>query len=184
MRCPFCHSESSRVTDSRGTGNAVRRRRECADCGERFTTLETVLRSAVQVVKKDGRREDFDREKLLAGLRSACAKRSVSADQLDAVVADIEGRVTRDGRLEVPSTVIGELAVDALRRIDHIAYIRFASVYRAFADLDSLKDALQALDEGRVPSIEERTQQLAFFEEEASAEAGSPEPTPIVRSVG
>ncbi len=184
MRCPFCHSESSRVTDSRGTGNAVRRRRECADCGERFTTLETVLRSAVQVVKKDGRREDFDREKLLAGLRSACAKRSVSADQLDAVVADIEGRVTRDGRLEVPSTVIGELAVDALRRIDHIAYIRFASVYRAFADLDSLKDALQALDEGRVPSIEERTQQLAFFEEEARAAAGSPEPTPIVRSVG
>ena len=184
MRCPFCHSESSRVTDSRGTGNAVRRRRECADCGERFTTLETVLRSAVQVVKKDGRREDFDREKLLAGLRSACAKRSVSADQLDAVVADIEGRVTRDGRLEVPSTVIGELAVDALRRIDHIAYIRFASVYRAFADLDSLKDALQALDEGRVPSIEERTQQLAFFEEEARAETGSPEPTPIVRSVG
>ena len=157
MRCPFCHSESSRVTDSRGTGNAVRRRRECADCGERFTTLETVLRSTVQVVKKDERREDFDREKLLAGLRSACAKRNVSADHLDAVVADIEGRVTRDGRLEVPSSVIGELAVDALRRIDHIAYIRFASVYRAFADLDSLKDALQALDEGRVPTFDERT---------------------------
>ena len=184
MRCPFCHSESSRVTDSRGTGNAVRRRRECADCGERFTTLETVLRSTVQVVKKDGRREDFDREKLLAGLRSACAKRNVSAAELDAVVADIQAHVTREGSLEVPSAVIGELAVDALRRIDHIAYIRFASVYRAFADLDSLKDALEALDEGRVPTFEERTRQLALLEDEAREAAGSREPTPIVRSVG
>ena len=184
MRCPFCHSDSSRVTDSRGTGNAVRRRRECADCGERFTTLETVLRSTIQVVKKDGRREDFDREKLLAGLRSACAKRSVSADQLDAVVAEIEGRVTRDGHLEVESSVIGELAVDALRRIDHIAYIRFASVYRAFADLDSLKDALKGLDEGYALTSAERSGQLALPDDEASADEGSQEPTPIVRSVG
>ncbi len=184
MRCPYCHSDSSRVTDSRGTGNAVRRRRECSDCGERFTTLETVLRSTVQVVKKDGRREDFDREKLLAGLRAACAKRNVSADQLDAVVADIQGRVTRDGRLEVPSTDIGELAVDALRRIDHIAYIRFASVYRAFADLDSLKDALKGLDEGYAPTSAERAGQLALPDDEASEDGGSQEPTPIVRSVG
>lgn len=184
MRCPFCHSESSRVTDSRGTGNAVRRRRECSDCGERFTTLETVLRSTVQVVKKDGRREDFDREKLLAGLRSACAKRTVSAAELDAVVADIEARVTREGSLEVPSAMIGELAMDALRGIDHIAYIRFASVYRAFADLDSLKDALQALDEGRVPSLEERTRQLSLPDDEAREAPGSREPTPFVRSVG
>ncbi|HCV00762.1 MAG: transcriptional regulator NrdR [Dehalococcoidia bacterium] len=184
MRCLYCHSESSRVTDSRGTGNAVRRRRECADCGERFTTLETVLRSTVQVVKKDGRREDFDREKLLSGLRSACAKRTVSADQLDAVVADIEGRVSRDGRLEISSSVVGELAVDALRSIDHIAYIRFASVYRAFADLDSLKDALQALDEGRVPSFDERIHQLALLEEESRQEGSSEEPAPFAQSVG
>ncbi len=182
MQCPYCRSGSSRVTDSRGTGNAVRRRRECADCGERFTTVETVLRSAVQVVKKDGRREDFDREKLLAGLRAACAKRNVSASQLDAVVAEIEGRVTRDGQPETPSATIGELAVDALRRLDHIAYIRFASVYRPFTDLDSLRDALQALDEGRVPSYEERTQQLALLEESAREEAAST--SPIVRSVG
>lgn len=184
MRCPYCHSESSRVTDSRGSGNAVRRRRECADCGERFTTLETVLRSTVQVVKKDGRREDFDREKLLAGLRAACAKRNVSADQLDAVVAGIEGRVTSDGRREAPSTVIGEFAVEALREIDHIAYIRFASVYRAFADLDSLKDALQALDEGRDPAARD-TQQLALpGDGDDAPAAASPEPAPIVRSVG
>ncbi len=184
MRCPYCRSESSRVTDSRGSGNAVRRRRECADCGERFTTLETVLRSTVQVVKKDGRREDFDREKLLAGLRAACAKRNVSADRLDAVVAGIEGRVTGDGRREVPSTAIGELAVEALRGIDHIAYIRFASVYRAFADLDSLKDALQALDEGRDPSSRD-TQQLALpGDGDAQAAADAREPAPAVRSVG
>ena len=184
MRCPYCRSESSRVADSRGTGNAVRRRRECADCGERFTTLETVFRSNLQVVKKDGRREDFDREKLLAGLRAACAKRNVSTDQLDAVVTEIEGRVAREGQPETPSSLIGELAVDALRRLDHIAYIRFASVYRPFADLDSLRDALQALDEGRVPSYEQRTQQLALLEEDAGGDAASGEPAPIARSVG
>ncbi len=183
MRCPYCHSDSSRVTDSRGTGNAVRRRRECGDCGERFTTLETILRSTLQVVKKDGRREDFDREKLLAGLRSACAKRNVSADRLDAVVAEIEGHVTREERLEVPSAVIGELAVDALQGIDHIAYIRFASVYRSFADLETLKDALDALDEGRMPSARGGMQQLALPRADA-VEEGTQEPTPIVRFVG
>ena len=184
MRCPFCRSDDSRVTDSRGTDNAVRRRRECASCGERFTTLETVQRSAIQVVKKDGRREEFDRGKLLAGLRVACAKRAVSAGQLDVVVADIEARLTRDGRTEAPSALIGELAMDALRRIDHIAYIRFASVYRTFADLDSLKDALTALEEGREPSIEERTLQLALLDEGGKPPRDATEPVPLVRSVG
>ena len=148
MRCPFCQSDNSRVTDSRANGDGIRRRRECATCGERFSTLETVLRSNVQVVKKDGRREDFDREKLLAGLRAACAKRSVSVAELDTIVADIEAHVARDGRQEVPSSAIGELAVAALRGLDHIAYIRFASVYRSFTDLETLKEALEALDEG------------------------------------
>ncbi len=186
MRCPHCHGEGSRVTDSRGTGNAVRRRRECADCGERFTTLETVLRSTVQVVKKDGRREDFDREKLLAGIRAACAKRSISASQLDAIVGDIEGRVTRDGQPEVLSSLIGELASDALRSLDSIAYIRFASVYRSFTDLDSLKDALQALEEGRDPTPEERTLQLSFPESanRPGTGNGSRERKPVIRSVG
>ena len=185
MRCPFCHSASSRVTDSRGTGGAVRRRRECADCGERFTTLETVLRSALQVVKRDGRREDFDREKLLAGLRAACAKRPVSAARLETVAADIEACVSRDGRLEAESSTIGEIAVDALRDLDHIAYIRFASVYRAFTDLESLRDALEALEEGREPSLEERTLQLALPEDGArSAQAAPDRPAPNVRSVG
>ncbi len=185
MRCPFCHSDRSHVTDSRGTGAAVRRRRECADCGERFTTLETVLRSTVQVVKKDGRREDFDREKLLAGLRAACAKRTISTSQLDAIVATIEARVLRDDCGEVPSSVVGELAVDALRSLDHIAYIRFASVYRPFTDLDSLKDALEALVEGRDPSLEERTLQLPFPEDaERTSDTDPPGSVSLVRSVG
>ncbi len=186
MRCPFCHSDDSRVTDSRGNGDAVRRRRECAGCGERFTTLETVLRSTVQVVKKDGRREDFDRGKLLAGMRAACAKRSVSADQLETIVADIESRVSRDGRLEVPSAVVGELAVEALRRIDHIAYIRFASVYRAFTDVESLKEALEALDEGRDQMTDEQKLQLPLPEDGNRDARAAParEPVQLVRTAG
>ena len=186
MRCPFCHSDDSRVTDSRGSGDAVRRRRECAGCGERFSTLETVLRSTVQVVKKDGRREDFDRGKLLAGMRAACAKRSVSADELETVVADIESRVARDGRLEVPSTDVGELAVEALRRIDHIAYIRFASVYRAFTDVGSLREALEALEQGRASTFEEQKLQLPLPEdgEREARAAPAREPLPLARTAG
>jgi transcriptional repressor NrdR len=162
MRCPYCHYRDSRVTDSRANDDGIRRRRQCIACGERFTTLEMVMLSALQIVKKDGRREDFNREKLLAGLRKACEKRSISLAELEEVAAEIEARVTADGRQEVPSQAVGELAMDALRRLDHIAYIRFASVYRSFADLSTLREALEALEDGRVPTIEERSLQLAL----------------------
>jgi transcriptional repressor NrdR len=162
VRCPFCQFRDSKVTDSRANDDGIRRRRQCIACGERFTTVETVQLSALQVVKKDGRREDFNREKLLAGLRKACSKRSISVAQLDQLVGDIEARAATDGRSEVPSQAVGELAMDALRRLDHIAYIRFASVYRSFTDIESLKEAVTALEEGRVPSVEERTLQLSF----------------------
>jgi transcriptional repressor NrdR len=112
------------VTDSRANDDGIRRRRQCIACGERFTTVETVQLSAVQLVKKDGRREDFNREKLLRGLRAACSKRNISVAQLEAIVADIEARIIADGRPEVPSQVVGELAMDALRRLDHIAWKR------------------------------------------------------------
>lgn len=167
MRCPYCHYRDSKVTDSRANDDGIRRRRQCIVCGERFTTLETVQLATVQVIKKDGRREDFNREKLLAGLRRACTKRNVSVAQLDLVVVEIEARVTADARAEVPSSVVGELAMDALRDLDHIAYIRFASVYRAFTDLESLKDALDALEDGRVTTAEERSLQLPLPAEEA-----------------
>lgn len=164
VRCPYCHFRDSKVTDSRANDDGIRRRRQCISCGERFTTVETVQFSTVQLVKKDGRREDFNREKLLRGLRAACAKRNISVAQLEAVVAEIEARVMGDGRPEVPSQFVGELAMDALRRLDHIAYIRFASVYRAFTDIESLKQAVEALEEGRVPTVEERNLQLALPE--------------------
>ena len=160
MRCPYCHFRDSKVTDSRANDDGIRRRRQCIACGERFTTVETVQLSAVQVIKKDGRREDFNREKLLAGLRKACSKRSISVAQLEFVADDIEARISADGRAEVPSPFVGELAMDALRKLDHIAYIRFASVYRAFTDIESLKEAVVALEEGRVASLEERDLQL------------------------
>jgi len=124
--------------------------------------VETVQLSTVQLVKKDGRREDFNREKLLRGLRAACSKRNISVAQLEALVAEIETKVTADGRPEIPSEFVGELAMDALRRLDHIAYIRFASVYRAFTDIESLKEAVEALEAGRVPTAEERSLQLSL----------------------
>ena len=172
MRCPYCHFRDSKVTDSRANDDGIRRRRQCIACGERFSTVETVQFSSVQILKRDGRREEFSREKLLRGLRSACAKRDISVAQLDAIVADIEARVNADGRPEAPSQVIGELAMDALRRLDHIAYIRFASVYRSFTDIESLKEAVDALEQGRIPTAEERDLQLGFPEAPAPEHRG------------
>jgi len=134
-------------------------------CGERFTTVETPQLSTIQIVKKDGRREPFERQKLLAGLRRATTKRAVSTAELEDIVAEIEAKVASDGRAEVASSVVGELAMDHLRALDHIAYIRFASVYKSFADLETLKDALAALEQGRVPSAEERSLQLPLLDE-------------------
>mgnify|MGYP002336294723 CR=1 FL=1 len=160
MRCPFCHFRDSKVTDSRGADDGIRRRRQCTACGERFTTFETIQLSTLQVVKKDGRREDWNREKVLAGLRKACSKRNISVARLEGMVAEIEAKVMADGRAEVPASFVGEVAMDVLRKADHIAYIRFASVYRSFTDLASLKEAVFALEEGRVASLQERNLQL------------------------
>jgi len=169
VRCPFCGHRDTRVTDSRANDDGIRRRRHCVACGERFTTVELVQRSAVQVIKKDGRREDFRREKLAAGLRKACEKRQIGVAEIEEIVAEIEARVAADSRPEVPSSFVGELAMDALRRLDHIAYIRFASVYRAFSDIESLKEAIAAVEEGRVPTFDERNLQLPLLAEAAEA---------------
>ncbi|HMO95469.1 MAG TPA: transcriptional regulator NrdR [Tepidiformaceae bacterium] len=174
MRCPYCHFRDSKVTDSRANDDGIRRRRQCISCGERFSTVETVQFSSVQILKRDGRREEFSREKLLRGLRFACAKRDVSVAQLEALVVDIEARVNGDGRPEIPSQFVGELAMDGLRRLDHIAYIRFASVYRSFADIESLKEAVEQLEQGRVQTVEERTLQLALPDTEPSASQSGP----------
>ena len=133
--------------DSRDDENVVRRRRECLDprCKHRFTTYERMEAPRLFVVKKDGRREQFSREKILAGLRRACEKRPVSESQMEAVAADLERGLFARGESEVPSTTIGEKLMEALRSLDKVAYIRFASVYRQFRDVESFQEELSSL---------------------------------------
>lgn len=154
MRCPFCGSQDSKVVDSRDVDESIRRRRECLNpgCAGRFTTYERVQAVALYVVKKDGRREEFSREKLLAGLRKACEKRPLAAGAVEALAADIESALYQSNAPEVPSSLLGELVMDRLRSLDPIAYVRFASVYRQFADLAALQEELAALTSGARPA--------------------------------
>jgi transcriptional repressor NrdR len=148
MKCPYCQN-ASQVIDTREVSAAIRRRRECLACGQRFTTYERTAEANIQVVKADGRREDFDREKLMRGLRLACVKRPVSADTIDQLVSDIESKLYQQGKTEVPSELIGELVMTRLRALDDVAYVRFASVYRRFTDLDVLADEIERLRESK-----------------------------------
>jgi transcriptional repressor NrdR len=145
--CPTCRKSETRVVDSRDDENVVRRRRECLDtrCKHRFTTYERMEAPRLFVVKKDGRREQFNREKILAGLRRACEKRPVSESQMEAVAADLERDLFARGESEVPATTIGEKLMEALRNLDKVAYIRFASVYRQFRDVESFQEELATL---------------------------------------
>lgn len=147
MRCPFCDFEESKVIDSRPTeeGGAIRRRRECLSCGKRFTTYEKVERVPVMIVKKDKTREPFDKEKLLRGLLRACEKRPIPFDTLDALANDVELVVYNSLEREVTTTQIGELVMQRLKKLDDIAYVRFASVYRQFTDLNSFREELNKL---------------------------------------
>ncbi len=145
--CPTCRKSETRVVDSRDDENVVRRRRECLDlrCKHRFTTYERMEAPRLFVVKKDGRREQFNREKILSGLRKALEKRPVSESQMDAVGSALERHLFARGESEVPSTLIGEKLMEALRALDKIAYIRFASVYRQFRDVESFQEELATL---------------------------------------
>jgi transcriptional repressor NrdR len=147
MRCPFCRLSDSRVLDSRPTeeGDSIRRRRECGGCGKRFTTYEKVDGLLLVIVKKDGRRETFDRQKLLLGLIKACQKRPVSTEGLEAVVDSIERDLRNLMEPEVKSEYIGELVMSHLRELDEVAYVRFASVYREFRDAESFMQELKDL---------------------------------------
>ena len=147
MRCPFCKHADTKVTDSRATddGRAIRRRRECQHCGRRFTTYEMVEEAPLIVIKRDGSRELFDRSKILNGLLRACNKRMVTRQQLDDIVNRVERNIRNALMQEVTSEKIGEMVLDELKSIDEVAYIRFASVYRKFADLDSFMAELQHL---------------------------------------
>lgn len=151
MRCPYCGFADTKVTDSRDADDGIRRRRECLNCGQRFTTTERLATGSLLVAKKDGRREEFSREKLLAGLRKACEKRPLPAGSVEAVADAVETALRQRGLPEVPSEEIGELVMDHLRDLDHIAYIRFASVYREFADLADVQRELESLSSRGVP---------------------------------
>jgi transcriptional repressor NrdR len=148
MQCPFCSYEDSRVTDSRAVDDGIRRRRECLQCGGRFTTYERVQASGMLVVKKDGRREPFSRQKILQGLQKACEKRPLEAAAIARIADAIEARIQQEGLVEVPASLIGEWAMEGLRDLDQIAYVRFASVYRAFADVGALREMLDEFEAG------------------------------------
>jgi transcriptional repressor NrdR len=147
MKCPFCTELENKVIDSRlsNQGAVIRRRRECLACARRFTTYERVEEILPMVVKKDGRREAFDRAKVVAGLQLACQKRPVGAEQIEAVVDGIERSLQSMGEKEVPSSVIGETVMRELSRLDEVAYVRFASVYRSFKDLGEFMSELKEL---------------------------------------
>lgn len=148
MHCPFCRHDDTRVLDSRPTeeGGAIRRRRECAMCGRRFTTYERVEEPPLLVVKKDGRREAFDRQKVLRGMITACEKRPVTLGRLESLASGVERQIRDQGMDEVPSHLIGERVMDLLETLDTVAYVRFASVYRDFTDLRGFKDLLERMD--------------------------------------
>ena len=153
MRCPTCENDTTRVIDSRDleNGTSIRRRRECEACGHRFTTYERPEGARLAVVKRDGSRQDFDREKLRAGLLKALQKRPVTLDRVEAAIDDIESHLRARGDAEVPSTEIGRLATEALRDLDQLAYIRFASVYHAYDDIETLQREVDRLIRQRPP---------------------------------
>ena len=142
MRCPYCGYADTKVTDSREADDGIRRRRECLDCGRRFTTYERV-QAVLTIVKKDGRREEFSREKMRAGIRRSCAKLPVSAAEIDAIVDDVEAALHARNSLEVPSQEVGDLVMDRLRELNYAAYVRFASHYRDFVSLEDLEAEIE-----------------------------------------
>ena|ERR1700690_2389056 len=151
MRCPFCSAIEDKVVDTRPSDNeqVIRRRRECAACSRRFTTYERVDEVLPLVIKKDGRRESFDRAKVVSGLKKACSKRPVPVEALEAAADRIERAMEEAGEKEIPSSRIGDAVMAALRDIDEVAYVRFASVYRSFRDVNELMSELQALVDNR-----------------------------------
>ncbi len=166
MKCPYCGHPSSKVIDSRTAESGIRRRRRCEECDERFTTFEQIQRSVVMVVKKDGRREEFSREKLLSGLRIAARKRPLATGAVEAIVEDIEQRLMGSSQGEVPSRAIGEMAISRLKRLDPIAYIRFASVYHQFVSLEEMLEELNRIARSPLGIAPE---QAKLFEDELDA---------------
>lgn len=158
MQCPYCAKEQNKVIDTRESDETIRRRRQCSNCGKRFTTYERIAQTGLMVIKQDSRREAFDRQKLMSGIVKACAKRPVPMEAIEALVDEIEMELHALGKSEVDSQKIGQMLMERLRVLDDVAYVRFASVYRRFADLDSLSIEIQRLKEKKQREAEERLQ--------------------------
>lgn len=145
MKCPRCNGIDSKVIDSRSVDEGIRRRRQCLTCSTRFTTYERIQPKSIFIIKKDGRHEEFNREKLLAGVRKACEKRPLPTGAIDKFVDNIESDLYQLGKNEIASTTIGDKVIEKLQELDHIAYIRFASIYRDFTDITTMKEAVDQL---------------------------------------
>lgn len=182
MRCPFCHHAEDRVVDSRTSreGRAVRRRRECLECTRRFTTYEYIEERPLQVVKRGGDVEAYDRRKLLRSVQVACAKRPVGPHDVEQVIEDLERTLDRSDTSEIQSHALGEMVMDRLKALDHIAYVRFASVYRNFQDLTEFYDEIKDLDARKALIEMQRYQQELPLQTDRSAEAApaAPESAP------
>lgn len=179
MKCPYCNYYDSKVIDSRSVNDAIRRRRECLKCDARFTTYERLLTTSLMVIKKDGRHEEFSRDKLTKGIVMACAKRPVDQEMIEQMVDEIELQLRKSGAAEIPASIIGDIVMERLRKLDGIAYIRFASVYRNFADMDDVRAEADAYARQAPP--QSSTAQLQLFadreigsaDRDASASAGT-----------
>lgn len=147
MQCPYCNGVDSKVTDSRSAEDSIRRRRQCAHCGHRFTTYERIEAVQFQVIKRDGQRQDFNRGKLLDSILIACAKRPIPSRTIERIVQDVERQLHSLGRSEVPTIAIGEMVMEHLRTLDPVAYVRWTSVYKDFQNLESFEQAVQDLKE-------------------------------------
>ena len=166
MYCPLCNHDDSKVVDSRDSGDGIRRRRECLRCSRRYTTYERVQARSLLVAKRDGRSEEFSRDKLWSSLTKACAKRPLPTGAIDKMGDEIEATLVESGKTEVPARVIGNLVMERLRDLDRVAYIRYASVYRDFRDIETFRNEIDAL---LIPpeQAEEPSNQLSFLEDEA-----------------
>ena len=158
MKCPYCAHQNSRVIDTREVPDGIRRRRECLNCQQRFTTYERMAGISLLIVKRDNSREEFDREKLLRNVRVSCHKREVSAQQIDTLVRDVETDLYAMGRGEIPSREVGELVMRKLQNLDEVAYVRFASVYREFQDVDSITEEIEKLQARKRREAEQKNQ--------------------------
>ncbi|MBI4801413.1 MAG: transcriptional repressor NrdR [Elusimicrobia bacterium] len=148
MKCPFCGADDTKVTDSRDSDVfETRRRRECEKCGKRFTTYERIEQNPLIVIKKDGRRENFSREKLKNGFTKACQKRDISVEKIDEAAREIEKALRNEDKSEIPSSLVGEWVIKKLKKLDKIAYIRFASIYKDFADVKDFEREIKAIKE-------------------------------------